>query len=110
MKSIKVLVVSCFMMFGLTAFGQVTEQIKDAAKATSDLIYSKVDLTEDQKTLVYRQVYTYEANMIKFASIENMDDNMKAAQKSMSDNYVQNMKQILTKDEYSKVKSIVEKK
>jgi len=99
------------MFAGITVFGQVSaEQIEKNSKAITEQITQKIDLTEDQETLVYRQVYTYQANMTKFSTVKDMNDKMMEAKQEMENNYINSVKNIVGEDKYAEIKDIVEKK
>jgi hypothetical protein len=99
------------MFAGITVFGQVSaEQIEKNSKAITEQINQKISLTEDQQTLVYRQVYTYQANMMKFSTVNDMNDKMMEAKENMESNYFNSVKDIVGEENYAEIKDIVEKK
>jgi len=111
MKKLKLIALSIFLFAGMTVFGQVSaEQIEKNSKAIAEQINQKIDLTEDEQTLVYRQVYTFQANKMKFASVEEKTTKMVEAENQMRDQYIGAVKNIVGEDKYAEIKSIVEKK
>jgi len=111
MKKLKLIALSIFLFAGITVFGQVSaEQIEKNSKAVAEQINQKIDLTEDEQTLVYRQVYTYEANMTKFASVEDKSSKMVEAENQMRNQYIGAVKNIVGEEKYAEIKNIVEKK
>lgn len=111
MKKLKLLALSIFLFAGITVFGQVNaEQIEKDSKAITEQITQKIDLTEDEEMLVYRQVYTNQANMAKFSTVKDMNDKMLEAKQNMQSRYVQAVKDIVGEEKYAEIKEIVEKK
>ncbi len=111
MKKLKLLALSIFLFAGVNLFGQVnSEQIEKDSKAITEEITQKIDLTEDEEMLVYRQVYTYEANMAKFSTVQDMNEKMLEAKQQMKDNYISSVKKIVGEEKYADIKEIVEKK
>jgi len=111
MKKLKLIALSVFLFAGISVFGQVSaEQIEESSKAISEQINQTIDLSEDEQTLVYRQVYTHVANSMKFATVKNMDEKMIKAQKNMEEDYINSVKNIVGEKKYAQIKDIIEKK
>lgn len=113
MKKLRLAIIGLFLFAGITAFGQVDmDKLEKDSKAITQQIKDKIDLTEDQETLVYRQVYTYEANMMKFSTVpkDQMNDKMTKAKSDMKDNYIEAVKNIVGEEKYAEIKNILEKK
>ena len=111
MKKLKLLALSVFLFAGITVFGQVSaEQIEENSKAIAEQINQKINLSEDEQTLVYRQVYTHVANSMKFATVEDMNDKMIKAKNSMEEDYINSVKNIVGEKKYAQIKDIIEKK
>jgi len=111
MKKLKLLALSIFLFAGITVFGQVnSEQIEKDSKAVTEQITQKIDLTNDEEMLLYRQVYTYQANMAKFSTVQDMNDKMVEAKQNMENNYVSEVKNIVGEERYAEIKELVEKK
>lgn len=108
MKNLKTLLLGLMVFAGATLFGQVsTDQIEKNATSITDQISNTVKLTEDEKTLVYRQAYTYQANMLKFGTVNDMNEKMTEAKNNMEKSYVQNIKQILGEERFAEVEDLL---
>ncbi|HKL04127.1 MAG TPA: hypothetical protein VJ911_10635 [Cryomorphaceae bacterium] len=104
-----ILIALCAFCISTAAFGQISEQIEQESKAITEEISNKIELTDQQNQLIYRQVYTYTANAIKMDNVENRTEKMDEMLVDLHQRYVDNVKGIVTEEQYAKISEIVEK-
>ncbi len=109
MNKRRILIALCALFISTASFGQISEQIEQESKAITEQIADKIELTDQQNQLIYRQVYTYTANAIKMDNVENRTAKMDEMLGELHKQYVNNVKGIVTEEQYTKISEIVEK-
>lgn len=105
----KILIAICALFISAASFGQISEQIEQESKAITEEIANKIELTEEQNQLIYRQVYSYTANAIKMDNVENRTAKMDEMLVELHNQYVNNVKGLVTEEQYTEISEIVEK-
>lgn len=105
----KIIISICALFISTASFGQISEQIEQETKAITAEIANKIELTDQQSQLIYRQVYTYTANAIKMDNVEERTPKMDEMLVELHHQYVNNVKGIVSEEQYTEISEIVEK-
>ena len=86
---------------------QDSNDIISSSKAIVEQISQAVELTEDQKTLIYRQVMTHETHLAKSKGKKDAEVDSKISQSE--EMMMQNIEKIVGEEEFKKVMPLLKK-
>jgi hypothetical protein len=107
MNYFKLILVAGTLLVTSALTAQNSKAIEESSQAVVKQIAQVVDLTDEQQTLIYRQVMTHKSNEAKAQA--NPTEDMKAKLAKSEEMMMSNIENILGKENYEKAQKILVK-